>query len=107
MVFVLRKARFIMCSYACEIVVEVSVKRERDVMSVLSTFVVCPIPRVFSRGGIIDRIWNKQKTTKSSKSIIKKTTHDFLRDQQKLESVNTHDALESFDVVFSVHYCYS
>ena len=59
-------------------------------------------------GGIIDRIWNKQyhreKTTKS-KSIIKKT-YDFLRDQQKLESVNTHDALESFDVVFSVH-CYS
>ena len=107
MVFVLRKARFIMCSYACEIVVEVSVKRERDVMSVLSTFVVCPIPRVFSRGGIIDRIWNKQKTTKSSKSIIKKTTHDFLRDQQKLESVNSHDALESFDVVFSVHCCYS
>jgi len=42
-VFVLRKARFIMCSYACEIVVEVSVKRERDVMSVLSTFVVYPI----------------------------------------------------------------
>ena len=52
MVFVLRKARFIVCSYACEIVVEVSVKRERDVMSVLkSTFVVYPIPRVFSNGG--------------------------------------------------------
>lgn len=76
-------------------------------MSVLSTFVY-PIqfPVFFSRGGIIDRIWNKQKTTKSSKSIIKKT-YDFLRDQQKLESVNTHDALESFDVVFSVHCCYS
>ena len=76
-------------------------------MSVLSTFVVYPIPRVFSRGGIIDRIWNKQhhqreKTTKSHKK-----TYDFLRDQQKLESVNTHDALESFDVVFSVHCCYS
>ena len=52
MVFVLRKARFIMCSYACEIVVEVRVKRERerDVMSVLSTFVVYPIPLLFTGG---------------------------------------------------------
>ena len=75
MVFVLRKARFIVCSYACEIVVEVSVKRERDVMSVLSTFVVYPIPRVFSRGGIIDRIWNKQhhQREKTTKSIKKRT----------------------------------
>ena len=41
-----------MFARVCEIVVEVSVKRERerDVMSVLSTFVVYPIPLLFTGG---------------------------------------------------------
>ena len=50
----------------------VSVKRERDVMSVLSTFVYPIQFPVFSRGGIIDRIWNKQKTTKSIVKVFSK-----------------------------------
>ena len=58
--------------------------------------------------GILDTNWNNCTKTLSTITREKERkattkTHDFLRDQQKLESVDAHDALEGLDVVFSVH----
>jgi len=66
---------------------------------------------LFSRP-ILDENWNNFNKTLSTTTTRERErerereerkTHDFLRDQQKLESVDAHDALKGLDVVFSVH----